>query len=134
HGKAVQFALEFRQDKANGSGGTGGGGNDVHGSGPGPAQILMGQVQDSLVVGISMDSGHEALLNAEGIVDNLGHRCQAVGGAGGVGNHMVLLRIVEVFINSHDDGDVLFFSRSGDDHLLGPGVDVPLSLIPLAED
>ena len=71
-------------------GGAGGGGDDAHGGGAGPAQVTVGQVKDALVVGVGVNGGHQATHDAELVVDNLGGRRQAVGGAGGVGDDMVL--------------------------------------------
>ena len=39
--------------------------------GPGPAQVIVGQVEDALVVGVGVHGGHETLLDAEGVEQHL---------------------------------------------------------------
>src|SRR5215218_2608394 len=51
----------------------------------GPAQVLVGEVEDDLVVGVGVDGRHEAAFDAELVQQDLGHRHHRVGGAGGVG-------------------------------------------------
>jgi len=134
HGKAGEFALEFRDDQRHGLGRAGGSGDHVTGRSPGPAQILMGQIQNALVVGVGMHRGHHALDDAEGLVDDLGHRGQTVGGAGGVGQHVMLLGIVLVLVDPEHHGQVLFLGRRGDDDLLGSGLAVRLAFGTGAEN
>ena len=88
----------------------------------------MGHVQNALVVGIGVDGDHIADLDAELALQHQGHRGQAVGGARGVGHDIVLGRVVLVLIHAHDDGDVLFLGRGGDDDLFGPVVQVHAGL------
>ena len=89
-GEAVQLAFQFRENQGDGLGGAGGGRDHGNGGGPGAAQILVRQVEDVLIVGVGVNRGHETLLDAEGVVEHLGYRRQAVGGAGGVGDDVVL--------------------------------------------
>src|SRR5262249_57593573 len=59
-GHAVQLALERRQHLADGAGGAGRSWNHVQGGGASPAQILVRQIQDALIVGGGVDGGHLA--------------------------------------------------------------------------
>ncbi len=92
HGKAIELALQLGDDQGHRLGRAGGGGDDVQGGGPGAAGILVRQVQDALVVGVGVDGGHQAALDAKGVVEHLGHWGQAVGRAGGIGDDVVLGR------------------------------------------
>ena len=77
----------------------------------------MREVEDALIVGVGVDRRHHAALNAECVVKNLGHGCQAVGRAGGIGQDVLGRRVVGRLIDAHDDRDVLVLGRGGDDHL-----------------
>src|SRR6201999_2748080 len=79
-----------------------------------------------LVLGVGVHGGHQALDDAEVLQQDLGHRRHAVGGAGGVGDDLVVGRVVLVVVDAHDDGDVLLLGGGGDDHLLGAAGDVRL--------
>ena len=61
-------------------------GHDVQRGGAGPAQVLVRAVLQVLVLGVGVDRGHQTLLDADQVVEHLGHRGQAVGGARGVGD------------------------------------------------
>ena len=69
-----------------------------------------------------MDGGNETPLDPELVVENLGDRGEAVGGAGSVGDD-VLAGVCGVVhtIDEHRSG---IFGRSGHDDLLGSGLDV----------
>lgn len=133
-GIAGEFAGQFGDDLGHGLGRTGGGGDDVAGGGAGTARVLVGHVEDALVVGVGMDGGHVAQLDAEVALQHQGHGRQAVGGARGVGHDVVLFGIVLVVVHAHDDGDVFFLGRSGDDDLFGAVVHMHGRLGGLAED
>ena len=71
-----------------------------------------------------MDGGHEALLNAEHLMDHIGQRRQAVGGTACVGNHLHI-RAVELAVDSvHKGGGHLILGGSGEDHALGAALEV----------
>ena len=74
-----------------------------------------------------MDRGHEAALDAEGVVENLGDGREAVRRAGSVGDDVLtgVGRVVDA-VDEHR-GRVL--GRSGHDDLLGTGGDVSASLL-----
>ena len=58
---------------------------------------------------------------------------EAVRGAGGVGDDVVLA-VVLVVVDAEHDGEVLVLGRRGDDDLLGTGVEVALGLGGVGED
>ena len=93
----------------------------------------MGHVQDALVVGVGVDGGHVADLDAKFVLQHQGHGGKAVGRARGVGHDVVFGRIVILMVDAHDDGDVFFLGRSGDDDLFGPVFNVDGALGSLAE-
>ena len=88
----------------------------------------MRQIQDSLVIGVGVNSGHQTAFNTEFVQQYFGERSQAVGGAGSVGNDVVFCRIIFFFVNTHNDGDVFAFCRSGDDYLFNSVMQMSCSL------
>ena len=102
--------------------------------GPRPAQVLVGQVEDALVVGVGVDGRHEALLDAERVLQHLGHRRQAVGGAGRVRDDVVLLGVVLVVVDAEQI--VTSGSLAGAEMitLLAPGVEVQGGLVAVGEE
>lgn len=95
----------------------------------------MGEVEDALVVGVGVDGGHDSSFDAEVILKNFGYWCQAVGGARGVGDDVVVLRIVDFFVYAEDDGGVDFvFCWGGDDYFFGSGGEVFSGCFTGAED
>src|SRR5690625_2300372 len=133
HGVAVQLALEVREHEGDGLGRTGGGRDHVEGGGAGAAQVLVRAVLEVLVGGVGVDRGHEATHDAELLVQHLGRRGQAVGGAGGVGENVVLRRVVVGVVDTHDEGGVHVLAGRGDDDLLGTGVEVRLGGVTAGE-
>ena len=124
HGHAVQLALEGGHHQGQGLGRAGGGGDHGHAGGAGTAQVLVGTVQDALAHGVGVDGGHQAVADAEGIVEDLGHGSQTVGGTGGSGKHGMGGGIVDVVIDAHDDGGVGFLAGGRDHDLLGAALQV----------
>jgi len=100
----------------------------------GAAQVLVRAVLQVLVGGVGVDGGHQAALDAERVVEHLGQRGQAVGGAGGVADDR-LRAVVQVVVDAHHDRQVVAGGRRGDDDLLGPaGVDVLARVVGLGEE
>ncbi len=66
-----------------------------------------------------MDRDHVAALDAERLVQHLGHRGEAVGRAGGVGDHRHVARD-RLLVHPVDDGGVHPVGRGGDEHLASP--------------
>ena len=65
-------------------------------------------IEDALVVGVGVHGGHRTGNDPEEAFHDEGYRSEAVRGARGVGNDMVLGRIVVVVVYAHDDGEILF--------------------------
>src|SRR4051794_19472542 len=97
-GVAVQLALQLRQDEADGLRGTGGGRDDVQGGGAGPAEVLVRAVLQVLVLRVGVDGRHQAALDAERVVEDLGERAEAVRRAARVRDDGVLGRVVGVVV------------------------------------
>src|SRR5690606_4498431 len=70
-GRAVEYALELREDLGDGLRGARRGRDDVGGGVAGAAQVLVGRVEDALVVRVGVHRGHERLLHAEDLVEDL---------------------------------------------------------------
>ena len=121
-----QLAVQLGDNQTNGLSSTGGVGNDVHSTSAGAAQVTLtlGAVQDHLVAGVSVDGAHNAGLNLPAIVQSLSHGSQAVGGAGSSGDDVVILG-QGVVVDIVNDGGQVVASGSGDNDLLGTGIDVP---------
>ena len=94
----------------------------------------MGQVEDALVVGVSVNCGHQAFNDTETIHDDLGDRSQAVGGAGGVRDDVVLSGIVQVVVNAHADGQINVFAWRTDDNLACSGLNVLAGVLAVGEE
>ena len=94
----------------------------------------MREVEDDLVIGICMNGGHEATLDAKGVQQDLGHRRNTVSSTRGIGDDGVLSGIVEVIVDAHDDRDVFVGRRGRNDDLLGASSKVSLGLFGVSED
>jgi len=79
-----------------------------------------------------MDSGHETLLDAISIVDDLGHRGKAVGSTGGIGDNISSSFVVGVVHANNIHGSIS--RRSRDDDLLGSASKMGLGLLGGGED
>ena len=95
---------------------------------------LVRDVQDALVVGVAVDRVHQAALDGQQVMDDLGRRRQAVRRAARVADDVVGRRVVALLVDAEDDRDVLVLGRGADDDLLGAGVDVRLGLGRIGED
>jgi hypothetical protein len=103
-------------------------------AGAGPAQVLVRAVLQVLVLRVGVDRRHEALDDAELVVQGLGHRRQAVRGAGRVRDDRVRLGVVGLVVHAHDDREVLVLGGRGDDDLLGAAVEVRAGLGGVGEE
>ena len=113
-----ELAVQLGDDLADGLGGTGRRGDDVVASGTATTPVLLGGTVDGLLSGSDgVDGGHETLLEAELVVDDLGERGKAVGGARGVGDN-VHGRLVLLLVDAHDEHGSIT-GGGGDDDLLG---------------
>ena len=133
-GEAVELAGHLGDDELEGLGGAGAGGNHREGGGAGAAEVLVRRVEDDLIVGVAVDGGHDAGLDAEGVVEHLDDRGEAVGGAAGVGDDVVRGGVVLVRVDAEDEGDVLVGGGGGDDDLLDGGAEVGLGLGGVGEE
>ncbi len=67
-------------------------------------------IKGRLVARIGVDRGHEALVDADGVIKNLRNRRQAVRGARGVGDDdMVLAQLV--MVHAIDNCEIGIFAR-----------------------
>ena len=133
HREAVELAGGLRDDQLEGLGGAGGAGNHVEGSSAGAAQVLVREVEDDLVVGVAVDGGHDAADDAAVREQDLDDGREAVGGAAGVGDDVVLGCVVLVFVDAEDEGDVFVGGGSGDDDFLYGRAEVSLGLGGIGE-
>ena len=81
-----------------------------------------------------MNGGHESLGDAEGVVDDLGERCEAVGGARGVRDDRPDVLVVLGVVHPHDVHRRGVLTRGADDDLLAPALDVSARLFGGGED
>ena len=94
----------------------------------------MGGVEDALVTRVRVDGGHDAALDAEVLLENLGQGGEAVGRAGGVRHDIHRGVVVVSLVHAHDEGAVDVLRGSGDDDLLGTTVEVSLGLLAVGEE
>ena len=133
HGVTIELTLQFGQHQADGLGGPGRSRNHRKRRCAGPPQILVGQVQDALVVGVSVNRGHGSLEDLKAVVEDFRRRRQAVRRAGGVREDMVLGRVIHLLIHAQHDGDVFTLGRSGNDDLLHRAFQVFLGILGFGE-
>ncbi len=75
-------------------------------------------VERRLIVGVGMHRRHEAFFDADGIVQHLRHRRQAIGRAGSVGDDRVFLR-QRLVVHAEHDGAIRAIARGRDENALG---------------
>ena len=133
HGHTGQLAGQDRQDLTDSLGGTGGGWNDVAGGSSTTSPVLVGWTVDGLLGGGDrVDGGHQAGVDTELVVDGLGQWGQTVGGTGRVRDNLHVWGVLLVVDTDNKHWGVL--GRSGNDHLLGTGVQVLGGWLDLLED
>src|SRR3546814_5416004 len=94
--------VELGDDLAHGLGRAGGRGNDVLEDAAAAAPVLVGRAVDDLLArGGSVHGGHQAALDAPLVVEHLGDRRQAVGGARSVGDDR--LAVVRLVVDRSDE-------------------------------
>src|SRR3981081_201401 len=133
-GEAVKLAVHRGDDELEGLGGSGARRNHRESGCAGAAEILVWRVEDDLVVGVAVDGGHDAGGDAEGVVEDLDDGGEAVGGAARIGDDVVLGRVVLVFVDSEDDGDVLVGRGGGDDDFFYGAAEVGFCLLRIGEE
>ena len=133
-GEAVQPAVELGQHEADGLRGAGRRRHEVDRGGARAAQVLVRPVLEVLVGRVGVDRRHQAVLDADGLVDDLRERRQAVRRAGRVGDDVVRVRVVQVEVHAEHDRDVLVGRGRGDDDLLRAGLEVLGGIVALREE
>ena len=78
HREAGQLAQQFRVDQRDRRRRAGAGRDQRQAAGAGAAQVLVRRVHDDLRVGDVVDRRDDAVADADGLVDHLDHRRQAV--------------------------------------------------------
>ncbi len=84
----------------------------------------MASIQQALVASVAVGGGHHAFDDAKVIVEHLGDRGQAVGGAASVADDVVLVVVVFIVVHANDKGAIFVLTRSGNQHFLCPCVQV----------
>src|SRR5712691_6804716 len=130
---AVDLPFDFRNHEARRLGGTGGRRDDAERRGPGAAQVLVRQVEDLLIVRVAVDRRHEAVLEAPVVEHDLHDRHEAIRGARGVREDVVLRGVVFLVVHPHHDRDVLTLGGRRDDDLLRAGRKVLLGVGSVGE-
>lgn len=132
-GDTSELTVEGRNDLADGLGGTGAAGDQVSSSGTATTPVLRGGTVNGLLGGsVRVNGGHQTLSKAELVVDDLSKGGQAVGGAAGVGDDLVVgLVAVDVDTDNVHGG---VSGRSGDHNTLGTTGNVSLGLLSGGED
>ena len=121
-GHAGHLALQGRDHAANGLGCAGGGGDDVVEDGTTRAPVAAAAgVHGLLLGGGGMDGGHQGLLDAELLVDDIGQRRKAVGGAAGVGDDTHIAAVFIAVDAEHEGRRGVVLGRSRQDGVVGAG-------------
>ena len=133
-GHAVQLSNQGWVDQANGCCSTGTGRDHVDGCCARTTELATGvwSIQKVLVHGVGVYSGHRSVFDADRFVQDLGKWCQAVCGARRVADDC-LTRLKLMVVHSDDVGAINVLARSGDDDLLGAGIDVSPGLVAVSE-
>jgi len=122
-GHAGELAVELGENLADCLGSAGGGRNHVFEDTAAASPVLLGRTVNGLLGGGgSMDCGHEAALDTELVIEDLGNRGKAVGGAGSVGDNLLtgIGHVVDT-VDEHRGG---ILGRSGHDNFLGTSLQV----------
>src|SRR5699024_11363082 len=67
-------------------------------------------------------------------IEHLCHWSEAVGGAGSVRHDVVVSRVIVGVVHTYNECGIFVLTWSGDDDLLGAGVDMCLCLFSISED
>ena len=78
---------------------------------------------------VTVNGGHEPLLDAKAFLEqHVDDRSQTVCRTARVGNDMVLVGVVFVVVDAHNDRDVIALSGSRDNDFFGAGIEMTLGL------
>ena len=95
----------------------------------------MRQVVEALIRGIGVDRRHQPVPDADAVVQHLGERGQAVGGAGGVRDDVVRVAVVGVVeVDAERNRHVGIRGGCRDDHLAGAGLEVLGGALAIGEE
>ena len=86
-----------------------------------------------MVAGVGVDSGHQAFNDAEFVLQDFGHRCQAVGGAGCAGDDG-FAAVQGFVVDVVNDGFDVVAARCGDDDFFRAGFDVFFGFVLAGEE
>jgi hypothetical protein len=98
-----------------------------------PVEVAVQRIEGGLIAGISVDRGHEAGLDADGVVQHFCDWREAVGGAGAVRDNQVILGQL-VVIDAEHDGRIRAVGRRRYQHALGASGEMGRGLGLGAED
>src|SRR5712671_300713 len=132
--EAVELALEIGNDQRERNRRAARRRDDVQAGGPGAAGVAVRDVEDPLVVRVAVDRVHQAALDRQQVVDDLGRGGQAVRRARGVADDVVGRGVVLVLVHAEDDRDVLALGRGTDDDLLRARGEVGPGLLGIREE
>ena len=94
----------------------------------------MRQVLEPLIARVGMDGVHESAFDAEGLVEHLGQRREAVRRATRIRDYLVRV-FQRVVVHAHHDQRVhVVFRRHAEQNLLRAGLDVQHALLLRAKD
>ncbi|GMT15539.1 hypothetical protein PFISCL1PPCAC_6836, partial [Pristionchus fissidentatus] len=131
---AGKLAVQGGDDLSDSLGCSSRGGDDVlGGSSAVSPQLARGTVDGLLGGGRGVHGGHQTLNDAEVVVDDLGEGREAVGRARGVGDDVVVGRVVQLVVDAHHvHGGISRGSR--DDDFLGASLEMGVGLVDGGED
>lgn len=112
-GDAVQFSLERRDHKPDRLRGPRGRRDDIFRGAPGSPPILMGEIENALIIRVAVNGRHKAVHDPKTVIEDFGHRSEGVCGAGGIRNHVHRLRIVGFFVYTQAERAVRIVPAGG---------------------
>ena len=128
------FPLQVRQHEADRPCGAGRGRDQVDRRSACTPKILVRQIEDRLVVRVRVNRRHEPVLDPEGVVEHLRHRCDAVRRARRIRDDRVPLRVVGLVVDAEHERDVRIGRRRRDQDLLRARIEVLLRTVALGEE
>ena len=134
HRHAVDLPLELGKHQPDRASGARRGRDQVDRGRAGATQVRVREVERLLVVRVRVDRRHEPALDPVRLVQDLGHRGDAVRGAGRVRDDVVLFWVVLAVVDAEDDREVGIGGGSRDDDLLRPRLQVLLGVGALREE
>ena len=74
----------------------------------------MEDIENFLVVGIGMDGGHKTFIDTKRVIQDFCDRRNAVGGAGSIGDDVMFLRVIFIFVDAQNDSNIFIRGGGGD--------------------